>query len=804
MRANAGVRQTNDNVKSSKREVWSESKLGARYTRSVSATFSQVIASQLAGYDPSKVGSNQRGVKLLLATGLQPEVMAHLFVKTVFSTMPLVHRKRMKRVTLCMRAAELLHDEVRIRHFASDKVRKNLLKKLFAQFDKRTYPRQWRKRTIQNYFHSEQLDWSQWSQREKLLIGYTLLVWFRDGTGLVTAPSNSQFVDPTVEMIEHVQKAVSQTTMDYMLYKPMVVKPRPWSDDNLFRGGYLTSDVRPYSIIKRTGSKDVADMQQRDWSQIIPPLNALQETAWHVNSQVLDVLRWAMVDAGGGFAGLPKANPTPLPAEPHDYRDNEEVRKAHNRTCFLIHSDNRELISKRLMVLSTIGVAQQYREYPAIYFPHNLDSRGRAYPLPVFLQPQGPDYTKALLEFSTSLPINTPEAVCWLAVVGANAYGNDKVSLKDRCDWVRDNKELILATADDPQGDLRWTECSEPFQFLRFCFEWKAMREHGLGFESHMVTYVDATCSGLQHYSAMLRDEVGGKAVNLVPGLPRQDIYQDVADLAIEKLVEAPAENADDAKRLLSLGIGRKTTKRQVMVVPYSGTYSSCMSYTREAIHELVKTGIVCPWDAENIKEDQRHVSLLSAAIWQSIDEVVVKGKLAMTWLTDAAKAHVKHMNQFKSKAHEKAMSWVTPDGFVVIHYRADVSKQRLDTYLDGRVQLTFWGDTPKLSVRDTAQAVAPNFVHSLDACLLRASVVLGMRMGISSYGMIHDSFGVHAANMPDFISKCIKPAFIQMYQRDVLADFRDRLPEGLDLEPLPAKGTLDLLGVQESEFFFS
>ena len=100
MRANAGVRQTNDNVKSSKREVWSESKLGARYTRSVSATFSQVIASQLAGYDPSKVGSNQRGVKLLLATGLQPEVMAHLFVKTVFSTMPLVHRKRMKRVTL--------------------------------------------------------------------------------------------------------------------------------------------------------------------------------------------------------------------------------------------------------------------------------------------------------------------------------------------------------------------------------------------------------------------------------------------------------------------------------------------------------------------------------------------------------------------------------------------------------------------------------------------------------------------------------------------------------------------------------
>lgn len=763
MLADANNRRAKDNTKSTARSVWSESKLGTKYTRSATADFAVIIKAKLDAYVPGQPRLAMRALKLLADTKLKPEVIAHLFVKTIFQTMPMVHRKRLKRVTLCMKAAEFIHDEVRIKFFASEKHRRALLKKLFKTFDKRTYPRHWRKRTIRNYFHSEQLDWNLWSPRERLLIGYTLLVWFRDGTGLVDAPKLSPYVDPSADLIEHVQAAMRRTPLDYMLYKPMVVKPRPWAMDNLFRGGYLTDGVKTYPIVKRTGRKDAAEMQEQDWSQIIPALNALQETRWHVNKPVLNVLKWVMDVRRDGLADLPMSDPVPLPPEPAGYRDDEEVRKAHNRKCFLIHSDNRELISKRLAVMSCIAVAEQYKRFDAIHFPHNMDSRGRAYPLPVFLNPQGPDYCKALLEFADALPIDTQEQACWLAIVGANAYGNDKVSLQERVDWVADNEEMILSIANDPYTDVRWSQGGDPFQFLRFCFEWKGFTEAGFGFMSNMVTYVDATNSGCQHYSAMLLDEVGGRAVNLVPGLPRQDIYQDVADLVIEKCM-TETEDRETAKNIISLGISRKDTKKQVMVVPYSGTFSSCMSYTREAIRDRAKSGIILPWNADDMIEDQRHVSMLSKDIWQSIDEVVIKAKEAMTWLTAAARAHVKHMNSdTTTKAHEKAMSWVTPDGFVVKHYRADVSRKQIETYLDGRVQLVLHLPNEKLSSKDTAQAVAPNLVHSLDACLLRASVIKGLAKGITSYGMIHDSFGVHAHHMGTFLKDCVKPAFIGM-----------------------------------------
>jgi DNA-directed RNA polymerase len=102
--------------------------------------------------------------------------------------------------------------------------------------------------------------------------------------------------------------------------------------------------------------------------------------------------------------------------------------------------------------------------------------------------------------------------------------------------------------------------------------------------------------------------------------------------------------------------------------------------------------------------------------------------------------------------------------------------------------------------------AVAPNWVHSLDANLLRASLYKGLALDtpIMSYAMIHDSFGVHASRMTEFLNECIKPAFVEMYAGNVLHEFSCRLPITLDLGPLPEQGSLDPNGVLKSEFFFS
>ena len=73
---------------------------------------------------------------------------------------------------------------------------------------------------------------------------------------------------------------------------------------------------------------------------------------------------------------------------------------------------------------------------------------------------------------------------------------------------------------------------------------------------------MDATCSGLQHFSGIQKDEVTAKATNLMPADEPSDIYQIVADKVNEKL---KASDKTIAKQWLEFGVNRKCTKRPIM-----------------------------------------------------------------------------------------------------------------------------------------------------------------------------------------------------------------------------------------------
>jgi DNA-directed RNA polymerase, mitochondrial len=82
------------------------------------------------------------------------------------------------------------------------------------------------------------------------------------------------------------------------------------------------------------------------------------------------------------------------------------------------------------------------------------------------------------------------------------------------------------------------------------------------------------------------------------------------------------------------------------------------------------------------------------------------------------------------------------------------------------------------------------------------------VKLGISSFAMIHDSFGTHSARMPE-LSDVLREEFITMYiTHDVLEELRDHarevLGEEAELPDLPAKGTLNIVEVFNSEYFFS
>lgn len=77
-------------------------------------------------------------------------------------------------------------------------------------------------------------------------------------------------------------------------------------------------------------------------------------------------------------------------------------------------------------------------------------------------------------------------------------------------------------------GDKWWQEASEPLQCLMACKELADALKCSQGsanFLSRLPVAVDGSYNGLQHYSAIGRDELGAALVNLVPSERPADAY---------------------------------------------------------------------------------------------------------------------------------------------------------------------------------------------------------------------------------------------------------------------------------------
>ena len=153
------------------------------------------------------------------------------------------------------------------------------------------------------------------------------------------------------------------------------------------------------------------------------------------------------------------------------------------------------------------------------------------------------------------------------------------------------------------------------------------------------------------------------------------------------------------------------------------------------------------------------------------------------------------------------AIQWTAPSGFFVRQMKSVPAITRPSIRYSGhRMQLQLSSPTDKLSKLGQKNAIAPNWIHSMDAAHLVAVVNACSEEGMASFAMIHDSFGVHAADV-SLLNEIIRDTFIDQYSVNRLTEFRDQLAaqaEGLTFPALPATGTLDLEGVRASEYFFA
>ncbi|WP_051247725.1 DNA-directed RNA polymerase [Inquilinus limosus] len=735
---------------------------------------------------------------------------------------------------VCFTIGGMVEDECHFRHFqALEKARvkeaRASKEKTYDRFIaaqeialKNTPNQKRRRKQIKDAAKAAGVDWVDWDKRTTMLVGMALLETLIDATGLVEKikEADSTITIAATEAVREWLKVENKRCEALApCYLPTVIPPKPW--DNPWSGGYWTNRVRSVRLIKRARREYLEELEGCDLSQVYGALNAAQNTAWAINASVYNVLTQMIEQAEEAgpdqpsWFPIPRVDKVPVPErlhdlegiDPKDRTEEQQARiKARNHEARKVHKANAKSYGKLTALWLTMRAADIMLPEGRFYMPYNLDFRGRMYAIPTGLSPQGEDIGKALLRFADPLPIMDQTAADWLAIHGAGTFGQDKVPFAERIQWVKDHEAEILASAEDPFRCRFWAEKGDTkskWQALAFCFEWAGFKRVGFGYQSTLAVAQDGTCNGIQNFSAMLLDEQGGAAVNMIPNERPSDIYQMVADKVNQQVeIDAFEGEGDDAyyARGWRGRVTRSVTKRPVMTLPYG---SERFGFTDHILEDTVE-----PWkhaadqgqDAFPWEKTFGPAQYMGKLVWDAAQDVVPKAVEAMDWLRKVAQAASKG---------GLPVRWTTPCGLVVQQLYQKTNKQHVETTFGGaRLQMWVQEPTGELDPRKQASTLPPNFVHSLDAAHMQRTVVAAERDGVRHFALIHDSYGTHAANSQR-LADHLRAEFVRMYsEKCVLGAFKEEMEEQMGqpgaLPPVPEKGNLNLQDVLHSPFFFA
>lgn len=808
---------------------------------------SETIPAMVKGLDAwfAKVNNGKCGKRhraASLAKTLKSEEIAFIVSKTILSN----SMYRIGLTNLSVKIGEAIEDEVRFNTILASMSPKEVQsfkagmnKRIAFQFKKRY--------AIQKEKHLAdegrvQL-WNKWSPSDKFNVGMKMVELFALSTSLIhivkvfVNGNIKYFVELDADVAKYVDYQDNYLADLMMEHRPMVIPPKPWT--NPFDGGYYINLKKPLQLVRMSAKDCDALYSDVDMPTVYKAVNAIQNTAWHINNRVLEVANavcsWEHIPEA---LEMPTANPAEPPVRPIEADTNKDVQREWRQAMTSYYQEDNKRKAKRILVNCILKLANDFKDDEAIYFPHNLDFRGRVYPV-TLIHPQGNDFMKAMLEFSEGVELGK-DGHTWLAFQGANMWGLDKKPIEERIAWVYENSDMIISIAEKPLDNLQWTEADSPWEFLAFCFEWNEYLKIGESFKSKLAVAFDGSCSGLQHFSAMLRDEVGGEAVNLKPDDHVHDIYGIVAEKVKELLKKDMQEGTDDtieatedgssylkkgtkslAKEWLDHGVSRSVTKRPTMTLCYG---ASKFGFADQILEDTVYPALAHnPLSFSKPSQASRYMAGL---IWDSLKGVVVKAVEAMEWLQTASGLLAKDKN---IEGKNLPTTWITPAGFPVKQKYPKVRVKRLNTVLSGSIKifdttsgsteeategsvlrLAFAEPTDEIDSRKQKQGIAPNFVHSMDASHLMLTVCACVDKGVNAFAMIHDSYGVPAGHGSTMFTT-VREVFVSTYtENDVLQDLHDHIcnllsPKMLkDLPEVPTKGNLDLDCAKESMYAFS
>lgn len=578
---------------------------------------------------------------------------------------------------------------------------------------------------------------------------------------------------------------------------PMVVPPKPWSSfDN---GGYYTMSskvVRQKAGDQSQKAYASTAIENGDMKQVLAGLDVLGKVPWQINRPVFDVMA-EVWNSGEALAGIvPEKVDIDRPAEPPADAD-YVARAAWGKRLKEYDNYKSGLHSQRCFQNFQLEVASAMANEKELYFPHSVDFRGRAYPIPPILNHIGSDVARGLLKFANGKELGSV-GLQWLKVHLANLAGFDKASLRDREQFAVDNMNEIVDSATNPLGGRRWwAKAEDPWQCLACCMELKAAFDlpDPTRYVSQLPVHQDGTCNGLQHYAALGGDQAGARQVNLEPSDRPQDIYTGVAEL-VKEIVEIEAEQGIAAAKFIRGHISRKVVKRTVMTNVYGVTFMGA----KQQVHDELKHMF------PNFKETKELRSLNPVAMYVAYKIFEALGKIfngaqeIQYWLgecgdritTSITADQVKQIQRAfegrkptvqkkyradkisKSSAKQLAKAaesfktgiiWTTPLKMPIVQpYRKDSLTKITTPLQDITIQKRAASDV--VDKRKQLQAFPPNFIHSLDASHMLLSALKCNEMGLD-FAAVHDSFWTHASDIPN-LNVILRDAFVRMHSEDI------------------------------------
>jgi len=623
----------------------------------------------------------------------------------------------------------------------------------------------------------------------RLRAGLVALDLFVQSTGLVEVTKEKRgkklvrLVSGSDALVTWLSKAHEAHELLRPLLPPMTSPPVDWTA--LDAGGYKSL---PLTLIKKARQKIYDDMKA---PAVYSATNILQATPFTINEKVLEVMTECW-ERSLELGGLPTAELMPFPNKPLDIDTNPEARKEYGRQASWVRSYNNGQKSRRLHIAQLLSLANEYSGYD-IWMPVTLDFRGRMYSTPGVLNPMSSSFAKSLLQFSKGMPMQTDaeDGEEAFRLHGANAWGLSRWDIESRIQWTHANQEEIVACAKDPFSFQFWMRGEKPWEFLAWAFEFADFLKVGRGFLNHLPISVDCSNNGCQIWSLLLRDEKTAEATNVLAGDSPQDLYQLVADAVISAL---DGDHSEFGLIWRNSGlVDRSLVKTATMIIPYSATLQGM----GEAVHTsmLSKAGDspLPPWS------NRRAAYYMAGLIREAAYDIIPAVLKGMTWMRDVTGI---------CADNSIPLEWTLPTGFRVVNDYRKPRYKSVQTWMgEAYTTSTIASPSRQLAKGRCRQTVTANFTHSCDAAVLHNTIVKAHDCGVSSFAVVHDSFGTHALKV-DTLQRSLRSSVAQLFSHDLLNDIREQamslLPDKVEVPSPPLVGDLDVSCVTNSTYFAS